>query len=226
MKRLLLLAILLPLFVHTWAQPRLREPEMYVGLHGGAIASMGMFTPQVAGTKALMGTVLLSGEGGFVFRYAGHKCCGFQLELNYMQRGWRENTDENAEEVAHYTRRLDYIEMPFLAHIFFGKKMCRGFFNLGPQIGYCVHESESGTKHPTQQAQYEELENKFDWGLAAGLGLLVRTPKAGVFQLEARFSYSLGDYFSNRKTDYFSRSNPITLSLNVGYLWEIKRKKQ
>ncbi len=228
-KTIVILALVLTT-VWAAAQPRLRQPEMYIGLHGGALFSMTLFTPDVPGTKQVLNTALASGQGGLVFRYAGHKCCGLQVEVNYMQRGWRENTgveDSLASDV-HYTRRLNYIEVPFMAHIFFGKKMVRGFFNVGPQIGYCFSEQSSGTKHPdpVKQEQYKPLDHKFDWGLVGCLGMLVRTHNVGVFQLEARFCYSFGDYFQNTKTDYFSKSNPICLSFNVGYLWEIKQKKE
>ena len=230
MRKIIAIVILVLTTVWATAQPRLRQPEMYIGVHGGALFSMTLFTPTVPGTKQVLNTAMLSGQGGVIFRYAGHKCCGLQVELNYMQRGWRENTtaEDSLDVDVHYKRRLNYIEIPFLAHIFFGKKMVRGFLNVGPQIGYCFSESSSGTKHPNpvKQEQYKPLDNKFDWGLAGGLGMLVRTPKAGVFQLEARFCYSFGDYFKNSKMDYFSKSNPICLSVNVGYLWEIKPKQK
>jgi len=224
MKRIVFIGLAVVCASIAMAQPRLREPERYIGLHGGALFSMTLFTPQVEGATNWVDRTLLSGNGGLVYRYIGHKCCGFQVELNYMQRGWREKADVDGVAVR-YQRRLNYIEMPFLAHIYFGKKAVRGFVNLGPQIGLCFLDQESGTKHPYKQEQYKPLDNKVDWGVAGGLGMLVRTRGAGTFQLEARFDYSFGDYFKNHKTDFFSHSNPINLSVNIGYLWEIKRKR-
>ena len=109
-------------------------------------------------------------------------------------------------------------------HLYFGKKSFKGFFNLGPQISFCINERESGTKHPTNTTQYAPIDNPFDWGLAGGLGVYYRTNKIGLFQLEARFNYSFGSVFSNRKTDHFEFANPIGLSINLAYLWEIKIK--
>lgn len=223
MKRVVFIGLVVLCASMAMAQPRLREPEMYIGIHGGALFSMTLFTPSVDGATNWVDRTLLSGNGGLVYRYNGHKYCGMQVELNYMQRGWREKAEVGDVEVR-YQRRLNYFEVPFMAHIYFGKKAVRGFLNLGPQIGVCFLEQESGTKHPTKQEQYKPIDNKIDWGLTGGLGMLVRTTKVGTFQLEARFSYSLGDYFKNHKTDYFSHSNPINLSVNLGYLWEIKRK--
>jgi len=225
MKRIGLIILVAVVAGKIMAQPRLREPEIYLGVHGGALFTMTLFTPSVQGATNWIDRTLLSGNGGLVFRYNAHKYCGFQAELNYMQRGWREKTDEVEGEPVNYQRRLNYLELPVLAHIYFGKKAVRGFFNVGPQIGVCFLESESGTKHPTKQEQYKPLDNKFDWGVTGGLGMLVRTNQVGTFQLEARFSYSLGDYFKNTKADYFTHSNPINLSVNVGYMWEVKRKR-
>lgn len=228
MKRHIIISLFLVAALSAWAQPRLRQPEMYIGAHGGVLFSIMRFTPDVEGGRGIKDKTLLSGNGGLIFRYGGHKHCAVQVELNYMQRGWRENADKltDVEEGSvHYKRKLDFLEMPFLAHIHFGKKV-RFFINLGPQIGVCVHESWSGTKHPIQQEQYQSLDRIFDWGVTGGLGLLVRTSKAGVFQVEGRFGYSFGDYFSNHKSDYFSSSNPMCLSVNVGYLWEIKPKQR
>jgi len=217
MKRKIVVVAVLFVALLAQAQPRLHQPEIYVGLHGGVMFSLVWFSPQVAGTSAFMDRILLSGNGGLVMRYNGHKYCGFQLELNYMQRGWSES--------ATYQRRLDYIEMPWLAHIYFGKKKVRGFINLGPQIGVLFRESSYGDENgdPSKRQQYEPIANKFDWGIAGGLGLLFRSTKVGTFQVEARFNYSLGDFYPNHAGDYFSHSSPMNLSVNLGYLWEIKR---
>jgi len=219
MKRATGIILLLLVYLAAQAQPRLRQPEIYVGIHGGVLFSLVWFSPRLEGTTIIVDRTLLSGNGGLVMRYNGHKYCGFQLELNYMQRGWREYAD--------YERRLDYLEMPWLAHIYFGKKKVRGFLNLGPQIGVLLRESSYGSENedPEQRKQYEPIANKFDWGVAGGLGLLFRTTKVGTFQLEARFNYSLGNFYASRASDYFKHSNPMNLSINLGYLWEIKRKK-
>lgn len=213
MKRWLCLWVSLGCFVLvTMAQPRLRRPEYYFGAQAGVLASMTNFSPTVP-QSALH--PFLGANAGLVFRYSGQKCCGLQVEFNYMQRGWKE-TDTG------YRRELDYLEIPFLAHIYFGKKY-RGFLNVGPQIGLRIREQHFDL--PDQgKPQYLPIDKPFDWGLAAGLGFLART-KAGVWQIEARFNYSFGDTFANHKADYFAHSNAMNLSLNLGWLWEFKRHK-
>ncbi len=214
--RKLLTILLLVCALGLTAQPRLEHDEMYVGVHAGAIATMVSFSPTVQQSAS---HPFLGANGGFVFRYAGHKVCGVQVELNYMQRGWHETKTG-------YTRTIDYLELPFLTHLSFGKSF-RGFVNLGPQIGYAIRETRpavptlpEGERYPT--AQYLHIDNRFDWGLAGGLGMLYRTPKAGVYQIEARFNYSLGNLYGNSKYDAFSKSFPMSLSLNFAWLWPLR----
>ena len=209
--------------VYMVSQPRLTEPEIYIGVHGGALATIVNWNPQVVGTNEVFNHALLSGNGGLVFRYSKHKCCGLQVEINYMQRGWRENGQDTINHLSvAYTRRLDYIEVPILAHIYFGKNKFRGFINLGPQLGYCFHESEKGTKHLIETTQYNAIDHPFDWGIAGGLGFYARSEKAGLFQLEARFNYSMGNLYDNHTWAYFDSSNTMSLSLNLAYMWQIK----
>lgn len=215
--RIILLGGLLALSTLIMAQPRLRRPEIYVGGHAGVMASTVLFNPSFDGMDILKSP--LSVNGGLVFRYAGHKVCAIQAEINYMQRGWREvGTDVD------YRRQLDYIEVPLLMHLYFGKKHFRGFLNLGPQIGYCFRDVSYGTPNPLYAHQYEKIDKPFDWGVAGGLGVYYRTNKIGLFQLEARMNYSFGGVFGTSKIDYFTSASPVNLSVNFAYLWEIKIK--
>ena len=70
------------------------------------------------------------------------------------------------------------------------------------------------------------IDQRFDWGLAGGLGFYFRSRNAGLYQLEARFSYSFGGVFGTSLTDYFDMASPMDLSINLAWLWEFKRKKR
>lgn len=212
MKKAFLHIILLCLACGAWAQPKLEKEEYYLGVHAGALASMVQFTPTVAQN---IKNPFLGANGGLVFRYAGHEVCGLQVEVNYMQRGWK-------EEQTDYVRQLDYIEVPLLMHLYFGKRG-RGFINLGPQVGYCFR-SQAWNSPVESVHQYAPIDKPIDWGLAGGLGFYYRTKKAGAYQLEARFNYSFGGIYAQTKRDWFSSSNPMNLSLNLAYLWEFKNR--
>lgn len=207
------------------AQPRLRTPEIYVGVHGGVTASSVLFTPTVDNMTPIYQACVLGGNGGLVFRYGAHKCCAIQIELNYQHRGWRETKGEDA-----YSRELHYIELPLLMNLNFGNQRCRGFLNLGPQIGYCVWDNNGdGTYLSNNKTQYKPIDHPFDWGIAGGIGVYYRSRNAGLYQIEARFNYSLGGIYGTGLTDYFAMASPIDLSINLAWMWEIKKtnkKKQ
>lgn len=222
MRRSYIVLLLLFVSLMSMAQPRLRTPDIYVGAHAGVMASTMLFRPNVAKIDIMQSPLTMN--GGLVFRYAAHKVCAIQVEANYMQRGWREQIALGTGSSMDYTRQLDYIEIPLLMHLYFGKQRFRGFINLGPQIGYCIRDIATQLPSTITSPQYQPIEKPFDWGLAGGLGCYYRTKKIGLFQLEARFNFSMGTTYNDRKVDYFSQSNAMNLSLNLAYLWEIKIK--
>lgn len=198
----------------AYSQPRMDVPEMSYGFHAGAIAGMVRFDPTVKQSAKMP---LMGANGGFVFRYGNRKYTAIQLELNYMRRGWRETETD-------YIAKLDYIEVPILMHLYVGKEV-RGFLNLGPQIGVCL--AQSSMNIPDEPAeQHKPISKIFDWGIAGGLGMQVDSKGAGIYMLEARFNFSLGDLYSNHVGDFFSTSAPMNLSLNIGWLWPNKRNNK
>ncbi|MBQ6983798.1 MAG: PorT family protein [Paludibacteraceae bacterium] len=197
------LALCVLCWMQAEAQPRLHTPEYWLGVHGGVSASTVLFNPAVSGMSPITKACVLGGNGGLVFRYAGHKFCAFQMELDYLHRGWTENGEAHS---------LHYVELPILMHLNFGSDVCRWIFNLGPQIGYCVKDESTTIDHP------------FDWGMAAGTGFNVRTKKAGVFELEVRFDFSFGGVFGTSITDRFNMASPMDLSVNLGWMMPVRRK--
>ena len=71
-----------------------------------------------------------------------------------------------------------------------------------------------------------EVENKLDYGIAAGLGLEYSHPKIGHLQLEGRYYYGLGNIYKDSKKDYFSKSNLGNIVVKVTYLFDITKTKK
>ena len=194
------------------AQRKEYIPELYVGVNFGATGSMVNFDP------AVEQSYLQAYNGGLVFRYIAQKSLGFQSELNYSQRGWNES-DGN------YTRQLNYIELPILTHFNFGNKF-RFFFNIGPKFSYLISEKVliNNNIENTLEQHAEAVQNKLDYGFCGGIGFLLNL-KGQVIQFDARANYSMTNVFSNAKKDYFATSNNMNVSVNIGWLMQMKNKK-
>lgn len=207
------------------AQLGKQRNNLAIGFNAGANYSNVSFQPTIK-QNGLIGIT-----GGLTGRYISEKyfamICGAQVEINYSQRGWDEKFEElNDDRV--YSREMTYIEVPFLAHLAFGKDRGAQFFiNLGPQVGFLLNDKEKreGTWTTSQLAseQYgKKIENKFDYGIVGGGGLEIRT-KAGNFLLEGRYYFGLADFYNNTKKDYFSRSAHTVISARLTYLFDIKK---
>ena len=191
------------------AQNNIFLNETYLGISGGSTASMVYFKPQVAQDY------ITAYQGGLIFRYISEKSLGLQTEIIYTQRGWSE-TDNS------YVKRLDYLEVPFLTHVYFGDK-ARFFFNIGPKIGYLLKETViQNSNTGTSKKQHQAIQNKFDYGLALGLGGMVKIKKQ-TLQLEARGNFSASNLFPNDNKDYFDNSNLIYASVTLGWLIEVSK---
>lgn len=207
--RKLFLYVLIAVSVSLSAQVRLDKPEMYFGVNLGVTESMIIFKPTV-NQSFLMGY-----NGGLVFRYIAEKNVGMQAELNFSQRGWQES-------YGLYSKQLNYIELPFMTHIYIGNKN-RVFFNLGPKISYLLSEKTliNKTGSSTDSQYITAVQQPFDYSLCAGIGILFNV-NGKILQLDTRGNYGLSDIFYNSKSDYFSNSNNFNLSVNLAWLFQIK----
>lgn len=222
MKRFLTISIVLLMSISIKAQIEQPRHILEFGVAGGMNLNKMEFQPTVRQTY-------LNGmNGGVSLRYTSEKyfsmICAAQVEVNFAQRGWKEDFDD--ETGNGYSRTLNYLEVPLLAHLSWGKEE-RGFqffVNMGPQFGFFIGEEEKYTGNWQPQERPisinpiygKVVENKFDYGIAGGLGVELKT-NAGNFFLEGRYYYGLSDIFGNSKTDDFGRSANQTISIRLGY---------
>ena len=170
---------------------------------------------------------------GAMFRYIEEKNFGLIAELNIAQRGWKEAYDDADYS---YSHRFTYLELPILTHIFFGNRHVKGFFNLGPELNVMIADGISSnfdyhnagsidyfiedTRHIEQMSM--KVKNRLDYGICAGAGMEVNLNTKHSLLLEGRFYYGLTDVFSSHKTDVFSSSNSMTISVTLGYFYRLK----
>jgi len=209
------------------ATAQIGEPRsnFSVGVNGGVNLNSASFTPTIK-QNSLMGIT-----GGLTARYISEKyfsmICGAQIELNFSQHGWDEFYQDYPE--LQYTRKMNYIEIPFLAHLAFGKDRGLQFFvHAGPQIGFFLGDSYTisgdwdNYTGITVEQHDKAVDNKFDYGITGGAGVELRT-KAGNFLVEGRYYYALSDFYSSTKKDYFSRSAHGVITAKITYLFDLRK---
>lgn len=203
------------------------EGTIAVGGKGGASLSRVNFNPSVEQT------MLPGMTAGVMFRYVEEKNFGLIAELNLTQRGWKENFEESDYR---YSHRFSYLELPIMTHIFFGNQRVKGFFNLGPELNVMLgnginsnfsYEEADGldyfiddTRHIEQMTM--KVNNRFDYGICGGAGMEINLNPKHSLLLEGRFYYGLTDVFPNHKTDIFSSSNSMSITVTLGYFYRLK----
>ena len=195
--------------VSLFAQSVSLEPIASFGTRQGVNMSFVDFSPAV-GNKLLYGY-----NGGLVFNYKGEKFFGIQVELNYSQKGWSEDLDTIQNS---YSRQLNYIELPFLTHIYFGNRDLNYFANLGTSVAYLVSEKETAEiNNELYIHKYydKKIDNNFDFNIVGELGISYLTT-IGTFQFGARYYYSLTSIFDydSKTIDYDSKTMPYNVSRN------------
>ena len=246
-KIILFLALLVYCPLAASAQIGDHRNDLAIGFNGGYVMSNVGFTPTVS-QKMLGGLT-----GGFTVRYTSEKyfksICAIVGEVNIARMGWKEDilTTENlpvinpvTKEAEEFQRQITYLQVPLMARLGWGRerKGFQAFLQLGPQVGMYLSDSKKSNFDydsrnvndrvgALREAVMDTLaiERKFDYGIAAGLGLEYSHPKAGHFLLEARYYYGLGDIYANSKSDYFARSNNSGIYIKLTYLWDVARSK-
>lgn len=240
-------ALLLVLLVAMSAKAQVGDHrnDFAIGVNGGYVLSNVGFVPKV--TQSLHPGI----TGGLSFKYTCEKYfktyCSVLAEVNYARIGWKERiltvTDEPVVNpvtglAEAYQRDLNYIQVPVFAHLAWGKehKGFQFFFQAGPQFGFLLNESTTSNfrfadrnladrSNQTCAQDTMAVENRFDYGIAAGLGVEWSIPHAGHVLLEGRYYYGLGNIYGDSKRDYFAKSNHSNIVIKLTYLFDIVRTK-
>lgn len=200
------------------------EAQMSLGVHGGVNLSQVMFSPSIR-QKFLPGA-----NAGISFRYTEEKHFGFIIEANFEQRGWAENFDEAPFS---YSRTINYVQIPFMSHIYFGRRH-KFFINLGPSVSFKTGDSVKSNfdysnvgsvpdfpVHTSQQYGYP-TKGAVDFGISGGLGGELGITRRHSIYLEARYYFGIANVLPAGRTDHFKSSNPMALSISLGYWFRMK----
>lgn len=239
--RLSVLLVAFTFAVMASAQIGKHRNDLSIGVNGGYVMSNIGFTPKV--NQKMYGGF----TGGVSFRYVCEKyfntICSVQAEVNYSKIGWKEDILNLQDEpvinkqtgiAEEYSRTLNYIQIPVFAHLAWGRERqgFQFFFQAGSQFGLYLSESTEANydlanpnlddrSNQTVAQETMPVENKFDYGIAAGLGLEYSHKKMGHFQIEGRYYYGLGNIYGDSKKDYFGKSNVSNIVIKMTYLFDL-----
>ncbi len=171
--------------------------------------------------------------GAVSIRYSEEKLFGLLGEFGWIQRGWKENFEDSPLE---YSRTLTYLRVPVMTQITFGTRRFKCNINLGPEVSYMIADNISSNfdyQHPLAELhwpevprQYEHLAmdiaNKFDYGIAGGIGAEFYVQPRHSITLEARYYFGLGNIFKSSKADVYSASRCTSVEVTVGYYFRLK----
>ena len=249
MKRLVFIFSLFHFFIATAvAQIGDYRTDFAVGGSAGYMLSNVGFMPEVP--QGMLGGL----TGGLTLRYTCEKyfksICAIVAEVNVAQTGWKEDIKDADRQPVYYAddtdrlnplfyeRKMTYLQIPLMARMGWGRerKGFQFFFQVGPQIGVFLNESTSSNvvsgkatlNQRTSLVVAQDtmaVEKKFDYGIAAGIGLEFSHRKLGHFMVEGRYYYGLGDIYGNSKSDYFGRSNLGQIVIKATYLFDLIRTK-
>lgn len=250
-QRILYLLLLLPALSAS-AQIGEYRNKFSVGANAGCVLSNVGFDPAVS--QGYHGGVTAGLSIRYTSEKYFSTICSIYAEFNYSSLGWKEKINDINDHKAlnvqtgkamEYSRTINYIQLPIFAHLAWGREIkgLNFFINLGPQFGYMLTEHTtanfdikqeiknvaSGTSPRSNTIMAQDtmtVENKIDYGIAAGLGVECSVPQVGHFLIEARYYYGLGNIYGNSKRDFFGKSNYGNIVLKAAYLFDLARIKK
>ena len=224
-KCLLILVVLLSWAMKGNAQTHF-DSRVDFGAKGGVTFSTVMFNPSITGKLGMGYTA------GVTFRYSEENHFGLIAEVNFVQRGWAEKFEDLPYN---YQRILNYVEVPVMSHIYFGRRG-KFFINAGPEIAYYLGdriksnfdyndtssiEGFSDKNRRTDQLTMQ-VSQKLDFGIVGGIGGEFSINRRNSIAMEARVYYGIGNVMPSGRQDTFSVSNQLSFAVTAGYWFRLK----
>jgi len=194
--------------------------EWYVGASAGASASTMTLVPKYVDKMYALGK-----NGGLTLRYISENHFGFQLECNYLEAGWLEDyyNHKKAADFS-YSRRMSFIEVPFMMHAYLPVQSTHFFFNFGPTFSYLLSESETDKSPINFPQNGKPVERPFQYGVVGGGGLEVHIGPT-VLGLDGRYHYHLSNLFNDAIGEDFVTSNLQVITLNLYVMFQLSGNK-
>jgi hypothetical protein len=194
--------------------------QTHIGVKGGRSFSEAGFTPSLEIDH------LAANNFGLVFTHVEKGIAGIIVEVNYIQKGF---VLAPVDLAYRFYNRLDYVEVPFLTHLTFGRSTTKFVLNFGPYVGFLLDTKEVFINNREGVSRSEiglhGDYNKMDFGLAGGIGIIQSLP-IGTFLLEGRFSHGFMDIYQFNPMEGVRASQNQVLNFSIAYLIPLRKESK
>jgi hypothetical protein len=125
---------------------------------------------------------------GILYRYEHKKYAAFQIETNYIYKGYIKETD-TISMTPEITHRITSFELPLMAQGFVRFGPFRPYVTGGVVVGYILDRSEQETGKELQKYVFDEYDRRFEYGITGGGGLGIQLYRFEI-QAECRYQYN------------------------------------
>jgi hypothetical protein len=142
-----------------------------------------------------------------------------------VEEGWLEDYfgHKTAADYS-YSRRMTFVEMPFLMHAYTAVSSTRFFLNVGPKFSYLLSEKEIDRSPVVYPQIGKSSQHPFQYGVLGGAGLEVHLGPT-VLGLEGRYCYNLSNLFNDAIGEDFVTSDLQVVTLNLYLLFQLSGNK-
>lgn len=160
--------------------------------------------------------------GGFV-TYSIQDTYAFTAKVLFNQKGAK-------TEDGDFKERLNYIEIPVLARVFFNREgTVRPNVFIGPSFGFLTGaqwkvgdedyenvEDIDGLDIFGDVDSYKDVYNTFDFGASLGLGLNIKVAAEMYFIIDARYTYGFTEVYKDADGSSNNQNATVTAGLSFG----------
>jgi hypothetical protein len=201
--------------------PLLTFGQVYIGARVGYGVSSVEFVPTQK-EKSLFDDGL---DAGISIKFFDLQYVGFQGDLSVTRRGYR----KPFEDTLTYKRINSYIELPIYMQVRMENKGLFIHLNAGCYGAFLLNSVEGDNRtgsYIMQNYEFNILRDKrFDYGLIGTAGVGYETP-LGVFQIDFRFTWGLGDLYNHEYEGTPGRSPSRIQNLSFSYYWNISKQRK
>lgn len=195
------------------------QAQHFLGVHGGVQFPTVRFDDYIKQTnfpEPFFNTV----QGGVTYAFIQKKFTGFQVELNYSEKGWRQQL--TPDPARFYENRLNYLELPITTFLHLDTEHLQFFVNAGPYVAYMIsHKEKFQQQSDTALVNFTYQEtggNKMDFGLHVSGGIGYKF-SFGTLRAEASFENGFANILKTSPVKREAPSVSVNQAVAVSVYW-------